>query len=158
MRIGFCDGARINDLVAQRADVLTEVKDELRLRFCLARFRRNPIDRVEPARCGFDSFRITDDVLRLFGNGRGAGRCLYFRFNLRRAFIHVLRILLDRGGFEINANRRGQKREADAYSACNLFIFGVHILIEEDERQQGQEGDNCNNRAELVLDEKFKRL
>ena len=29
LRIGFRDGARINDLVAQCADILTEVKDEL---------------------------------------------------------------------------------------------------------------------------------
>ncbi len=79
-------------------------------------------------------------------------------FDLRRAAVHVLGILLDRRRIEVDPDqgRRGGQDHPDA--AGDLLVLRIHVLVHEDQDDQRQEGEHGDDRAKLVLNEEFDWL
>jgi len=96
---------------------------------------------------------VGGDRLRLGGDFGRTGCGGLPRLDLRRALVHVLRVLLDRRGLIADPDQRRQHGEHRADAAGNLLALRIHVLVVEDQENQRQEGNQRDDRAELVLDE-----
>ena len=127
-------------------------------------FRSDPVDRIDPVGVGRalgcigHDLAVAGNVLRLAGDLGRAGGGRLAAFDLRRALVHVLRVLLGRRRFEVDPDHGREQREGNAHAAGDLLVLGVHVLVEEDQREQRQERDHGDDRAELVLDEETEAV
>ena len=96
--------------------------------------------------------------LRLGGDFGRTGCGGLPRLDLRRARVHVLRVLLDRRGLVADPDQRRQHGEHRADAAGNFLALRIHVLVVEDQENQRQEGNQRDDRAELVLEEEFRRV
>ena len=59
------------------------------------------------------------------------------------------------GGLKLDPDQRRDHRQHDADAAGDLLVLRVHVLVHEDQDNQRQEGDQRDDRAELVLEEEL---